>query len=308
MAVLTFAPVLFGANGVAARIAVDAVSPMVLVLLRWAIVVAALAVVLDAEQRRELLVLLRHHPLRLAWMGLLGYSGFNALFYTAAYSTSAVNLTLLQCLIPALVLIGAAVVFRVRVTILQAIGMVLTVIGALVVATGGDIARLANLTFNRGDALVLVTCFFYAAYTLGLRVRPPGSALVFFAGLALSSLLWSVPMAAGEVLSGHGYWPSLKGWMAAVFIAFGPSFAAQICFLRGVDLIGPSRAGLFTNLTPIFGALAAVLVLGERFSAAHAVATALALGGIALAEWRELPRRRPNSAVHVEPPCDAPLP
>ncbi len=70
--------------------------------------------------------------------------------------------------------------------------------------------------------------------------------------------------------------------------------------MRGVDLIGPARAGLFANLIPIFGALSAVVVLGETFLPAHAVAVALGLVGIALAEWPKgrsiVPRRARRSA------------
>jgi drug/metabolite transporter (DMT)-like permease len=51
-----------------------------------------------------------------------------------------------------------------------------------------------------------------------------------------------------------------------------------------VALIGPARAGLFINLVPVFGALLAVLVLGEAFGLYQAAALALVLGGIAVAE------------------------
>ena len=302
----------FGANGVAARLAVGAVSPMVLVSLRWGFVAVALAAVLKAADWRELQVLLRSHPVRLAWMGLLGFSGFNALFYVAAYATTAVNLTLMQSAIPALVLAGAALAFRLRVTALQVIGMALTMLGVLVVAAKGDLHSLLHLALNGGDALILLADVFYAAYALGLRVRPPGAPLVFFAGLSLSALAWSLPLSIGEVALGRSYWPSLQGWLATLFIAIGPSFTGQLCFMRGVELIGPARAGLFTNLVPIFGALSAVAVLGERFTPAHALAVMLGLGGITLAEWRGLPRRRLGSAaasaVDVEAAGDARLP
>jgi drug/metabolite transporter (DMT)-like permease len=57
--------------------------------------------------------------------------------------------------------------------------------------------------------------------------------------------------------------------------------------MRGVELIGPGRAGLFVNLVPIFGALLAVLILGEPFTAYHAVGLVLVLGGIWLAERKQ---------------------
>ena len=305
----------FGANGVAARLAVGAISPMVLVSLRWGFVAAALAAIFRRDDWRELGLLLRTHPWRLAWMGLVGFSGFNALFYLAAYYTTAVNMMLMQSAIPALVLAGSAVAFRTRVTALQVIGLLLTMLGVLVVAAKGDLHDLLRLAINRGDALILLTDVFYAAYTLGLRPRPTGSPLVFFAGLSLAALAWSLPLSVGEVALGRSHWPTPEGWLVTLFIAFGPSFTGQLAFMRGVELIGPARAGLFTNLIPIFGALSALAVLGERFTLAHASAALLGLGGITLAEWRGLPRRRPGgraagaaSAVHVEAAGDARLP
>jgi drug/metabolite transporter (DMT)-like permease len=71
-----------------------------------------------------------------------------------------------------------------------------------------------------------------------------------------------------------------------LYIGLLPSLAAQVFFIRGVELIGPARAGLFVNLVPVFGALLAVLILGEPFALYHAVGLALVLGGIWLAERR----------------------
>jgi drug/metabolite transporter (DMT)-like permease len=58
--------------------------------------------------------------------------------------------------------------------------------------------------------------------------------------------------------------------------------------MRGVELIGPARAGLFVNLVPVFGSLLAVVLLGEPFAPYHALGLALVLGGIWLAERKRL--------------------
>jgi drug/metabolite transporter (DMT)-like permease len=55
-------------------------------------------------------------------------------------------------------------------------------------------------------------------------------------------------------------------------------------FIRGVELIGPARAGLFVNLVPIWAAILAVVLIGEPFALYHAIALVLVLGGIWLAE------------------------
>ncbi|MGL4239687.1 MAG: EamA family transporter, partial [Beijerinckiaceae bacterium] len=62
------------------------------------------------------------------------------------------------------------------------------------------------------------------------------------------------------------------------------SLTAQLMFMRGVQLIGAARAGIFINLVPVVGPLLAILILGERFGWHHVVALALVLGGIFVAE------------------------
>ena len=54
--------------------------------------------------------------------------------------------------------------------------------------------------------------------------------------------------------------------------------------MRGVELSGAGRAGVFVNLVPTFGAIMAVVILGEPFAAYHVVALILVVGGIAIAQ------------------------
>ena len=49
--------------------------------------------------------------------------------------------------------------------------------------------------------------------------------------------------------------------------------------MRRVGLIGPGRAGLFMNLVPVFGAILAVVILGEPFRLHHALALGLCSAG-----------------------------
>jgi drug/metabolite transporter (DMT)-like permease len=90
---------------------------------------------------------------------------------------------------------------------------------------------------------------------------------------------------------GQFFMPTGKGIVLVIFVGLLPSFISQITFIHAVGLIGPARAGVFLNLVPIFGPLLAVLILGEPLSVYHAVALALVLGGIYVAEslgtrWR----------------------
>jgi hypothetical protein len=186
--------------------------------------------------------------------------------------------------IPIFVLIGALAAFGTHIGALQALGAIVTLIGVALVAARGDFTALIQLDFAIGDVFMLIACAAYAGYTLALRNRPAVPAFVFFAVLAGSALLVSIPLLLAEIAAGTVIWPTVTGWWILLYVAVYPSLLSQVFFMRGVELIGPGRAGLFVNLVPIFGALLAVLLLGEPFRAYHALALALVLGGIWLAE------------------------
>lgn len=282
---LVLTTLMWGGNAVAGRIAVGEISPMLLTGIRWIGVVILLAIFARRTVIAEWPVLRRHLPFLMA-MGALGFTGFNALFYLSAYTTSAINIGIIQGAIPIFVLIGAYIAYRTPVTLVQFVGAALTMIGVALVATRGEIAHAQALRINEGDLLMVIACALYAGYTVALRKRPAVSGLAMFSVMAAAALLTSLPLVAIEAAMGDFRAPTPTGWGVLAFVVLFPSFLSQIFFLRSVQLVGPGRAGLFVNLVPIFAAILAVLVLGELFQLYHALALGLVLGGIWLAERR----------------------
>ncbi len=227
---------------------------------------------------------LRRHLVYLMLMGSLGFTAFNALFYNAGHATSAINIGILQGSIPIFVLLGSFLIFRHRITRVQMGGVSITLLGVVIVASGGDLSELGSLSINRGDLFMLIACFFYAAYSLGLSRRPRVSALGLFFALAMVAWLTSLPLVAFETYQQGWQMPSTTGWIIVLMITLLPSLIAQIFFIQGVALIGPARAGVFVNLVPVFASIMAVLFLEEAFEAFHAIALFLVLGGIWLSE------------------------
>jgi drug/metabolite transporter (DMT)-like permease len=292
---LTVAALAWGGNVVASRYAIGAISPMMLTCLRWAIVVA---IFVGMGPRRGVgnWGEIRPYLGRALVMGAAGYTVFSAALYVAAYFTSAVNLAILQGAIPVLVLLGGFLLRTVRADPMQILGVIATLAGVAVVACKGDLAALAALRFNFGDVLMLLGAASYAGYTLALRRRPALPAMTFFFLMALGAFLSSLPLLGIEIATGHAQWPNLQGCAVLLFVGLFPSLIAQRCYMRGVELIGPARAGLFVNLVPVFGAFLSVAMLGETFGAYHAAALALVLAGILLAEHNALPWSRRSGA------------
>jgi drug/metabolite transporter (DMT)-like permease len=280
---LTLTTLMWAGNAVASRLAVGNISPMALTSLRWIAVCAILPFMLRHELKHYAPVLLAHRWLIIG-LGSLGFTVFNALMYLAAYSTTAINIGILQGSIPVFVLIGAFLAYRTPIGLLQALGVTVTILGVLVTASRGDVSVLATFAFVPGDLWMIIACVLYAGYTVGIRTRPAVPGLVFFTAMAIVACVMSLPLLFAEIWSGHFFWPTMKGWLILAFVAVGPSIMSQLFFLRAVELIGPGRAGVFVNLVPVFAPILAVFILGEQLALYHALALALVLGGIFIAE------------------------
>ena len=282
---LTTTAFCWGANSVLARLAVGEVSPMLIVSLRWLGVVMLFLFVRQAIYR-DWDKLKSHLPL-LFMMGALGFTAFNALFYLAAYTTTALNIGIIQGIVPVFLLIGMYFVYRSPVSLLQGLGVIVTILGVCVVASAGNLDKLASLSINQGDYFMIIACLLYSGYALILRKFSGVSALSLFAVIAIAAFIASVPLSLVEVYLGSSQWPTRKGWIVIILITALPSFLAQICFIKGVTELGAGRAGIFVNLVPVFASILAVSVLGEPFRGYHAVALILVIGGIGLAEIKK---------------------
>lgn len=282
--VLTMA--MWGGHSVVSRLAVGEISPASLTFLRW-IVVASLMFAVAGRGLRQHWPVLRPRLGYLAAMGSLGYTAYNILLYWSAHYTTAININIINGAMPALIFLGALLVFGQPVRLLQWIGTAVSMAGVTITAAKGDLSTLLELTLNRGDILIFIATALYAGYSVLLRNRPLVPSLVFFAALAPAAALSSIVLLVIEVAAGEFYWPTWKGWLVLLYVAIFPSLLSQIFFIRAVELIGAGRAGLFTNLMPLFGASFAMLILGEALMPYHMLALVLVLGGILLAEWRQ---------------------
>ncbi len=269
-------------NTIAGRVSTGEISPMLVVFLRWVIISIFLVIILNRKLISSL-PLISEKIIWLCLMGSLGLTGFNALFYIAAQNTTAINLGIIQGIMPAIILLGSVVFFKEKVNSIKIIGLVIAFIGVLVVVSQGEVQRVLLLSFNYGDIVMLSACFFYSGFTLGLKNKPTIDPLVLMTYFSLSAMFFSMPLITIEYYLGSSQFPTTRiAWLTILYIAFVPSFLAQVFFIRGVELVGASKAGLFINFLPIFAAILGVLLLGESLYTYHLISLFFVLFGIYL--------------------------
>jgi len=280
---LTFTAICWGMNVIFGQLAVGQASPMAVVTFRWLGVLLLLGIFSRNYLLQDWPILRRRIPY-IFFMGALGYTCFNSVFYLAAYTTSAINVGILQGSIPVFIVLGSYFFRHTNVSGIQIFGILATICGVCVVGSGGNLLNLTELVFKFGDILMIIACFLYAGYTIGLERRPKSSALGIFTLMAVFAFIASLPLLGIEIFLGMFQWPTRDGWVIIGLITLFPSFLAQILFMHGVEIIGPARAGIFANLVPVFGSVLAVFILDETFAIFQGVALVLVLGGIWLSE------------------------
>ena len=284
---LTLTSIFWAFNTVAGRAAVGEVSPLLIVSVRWFFV----SIILSILCRNQLIETWRILNKKIKWlifMGLFGFTGFNSAYYVAAHDTIAINLGLVQGTMPAFIIIIAWIWLKDKINFTQFLGVLITFIAVLIVVCSGNFNALIELELNSGDIVMIFACTLYAIYAVGLRKKPKISALPLLTFFAYIAFLGSFPGLIYEIYSNQLILPGQKGFIILGVIIIFPSFLAQIFFMKGVEKIGPSRSGLYTNLVPVFSSLLAVFFLGEEFKFFHLLSLIMIFIGIYLFEYNQV--------------------
>ncbi len=260
---LTLTPLFWACNAVAGRGLSTEIPPMAMTFLRWLFAILILAPVAWPHVRRD------WPSVRRGWksllvLGVIGVGTHNALAYLGLNYTTATNALILNSFIPVMVITLSWIFLRERLTALQLAGVGVSLGGVLMILTRGSLDALASFSLNGGDLLLILAMAMWSVYTIGLRWRPQGLHMLTFL---------FVLMVIGD-------------------LAVLPFFAMELAFGRhmvvtpaNIAEVGPSVAGLFVHLMPVFGVVLAWVFLGERLALFHVAGIALILSGIGITSW-----------------------
>ncbi len=280
---LTLTALFWSLNWVIGRAIAGHVTPFALAFVRWVVAVSVM-MPFAWPQIRAHRATLRRHWRTVLWLGFWGTGLHNVFAYMGLQYTTATNGVMLNSAVPVMIIVLGWLVYRETITRVQTLGVAVSLCGVLAILTRGDLSVLARLSLNKGDLIVLAGMTFWAAYTIFLRMKPPGLpglALLACCGCVGVTLLAPLFLYELAFLGGHvELTPATLGAMA--FIGIFPSFVGYVFWNRGVAEVGPNVAGIFMHLMPAFGALLAWLFLGERIRLFHVAGIGLILGGIAL--------------------------
>lgn len=265
---LTLVPLIWGGMFICGRIIAAEMPPATGAL--WRYVIASLALLFAHIWIQGALPRLSfRQALGLVLMGATGVASYNLCFMVGMQTVSASRAALIVNLNPALTVLGAAWLFGEKLTRQRIAGAVTALIGAIVVIGHGNPLSILSGQFSAADVIVFGCALSWTAYTLigksVLQGVSPLSTTTYaaLAGtviLAATALLMPAPLAVGVAPPDA----SFLGWISLLFLGVPGTAVAFVWFSQGVRELGPSRAAVFINLTPVFAVALAFMLLHER--------------------------------------------
>ncbi len=167
--------------------------------------------------------------------------------------------------------------FRQRPAVGTWIGAILAVIGLYFLSVT------ESLTISKGDFLVLLSAFFWAAHVLLIgwlspRVNSLKLASAQFAICAVLSFLVALNL---EVISLAGIWQGLIPILYGGLFSVGVAYTLQVVAQRHAH---PAHSAIILSLEGVFAAIGGWLILGEILGGRGLLGCALMLGGMILSE------------------------
>ena len=283
---LLLANLCWSGNALVARAFAGEIGPFTLSFWRWCLALSLLLpfVALPLWRHRAALA---HAGWRLLVLGGLGIAGYNSLLYSAAQTTAAINISLVNTCLPLVTFIGAGLLLNEWPARRAWWGMAVAVLGLAVLISQGQWSRLASLSFNHGDMIMLLAVVDWALYSLLLRrwssylqPIPPLALLGVFILIGVPLIL---PFYLFELSQGAHLALNAANLSAIAYTAVFASLLAYLAWNHGIKVVGAARAALTNYVMPVFTALLGWVLLGESLQVYHWIGAAMIFGGLLLA-------------------------
>lgn len=258
-----FAVVVWGASFIATKVALQDVSPVTVVWLRFSMGVLILGAAVAVRGEFAL-------PRRSEWayFALLGFLGitFHQWLQSNGLQTSEAGTTAwIVATTPVFMAMLGRFILKERLDWLKTLGIFLAFAGVLLVVSKGNLSSVSVGRFGApGDKLILVSAVNWAVFSVlsrrGLKAYPAGLMMfyVMTLGWLFTSLLF---FAGGNIAEVSGL--TFNGWLGIAFLGVFCSGLAYIAWYDALQALSAAQTGVFLYIEPLVAVVAAFFVLGE---------------------------------------------
>jgi drug/metabolite transporter (DMT)-like permease len=217
----------------------------------------------------------------LALTAVLGITIFNTLIYFAGKTTSAVNLSLIAISIPLFIVAISRIAFKEKVSNTKIIGILTIILGVLILITKGSLQALLQIKFAIGDLIMLIACFFFASYTILVRLKPKElPSKVFLFSVFVLGVLFLLPFYLWE----HLYYKKVifdsTTIFATTYVGIFASLVSYYLWNEAITLIGTQKTALIYYLIPVFSGVLAYFFLNQNIVLSQIISMGIIIAGL----------------------------
>ena len=245
------------------------VPPLTLNFFRWLIV----WIILIPFTAKDILIninIIKERFYSILLMSITSISIFNSVVYYSLNFTQVLNGALMISTIPVLI-IFISFIFRVEtINLNQVLGLILSITGVVIIITQLEFSRLIHLDVNKGDLWLLVAMLSWAIYSTMLKTHKTGlNYLTFISVIVTFGLIFLFPQFLFEFNNQELIKINFAFILIISYVVLFAGLGAYIFWNKAVLIVGPSRAGIFLHLMPVFSSFMAILLLNEKFMNFH---------------------------------------
>ena len=186
----------------------------------------------------------------------------NAMVYLGYNFTTAINGGIIATAQPATTVLLAWLIIREKINYTQFFGVVIAAIGVLIIITKGNPLGLANITFNKGDLLLLIGITAFSFYSVMLRQVPSAiSPMLILVVIQIMGALSLLPFYIYESISYKTVPLNIEAFMVLAWIGVVIAVIAVGMTNMSVLALGPNKASIGHYLRAVFTAGMAIILL-----------------------------------------------
>ncbi|MBO41636.1 MAG: hypothetical protein CMJ04_01415 [Pelagibacteraceae bacterium] len=222
-------------------------------------------------------------------LGITSITIFNSIVYYSLNFTQVISGVLMISTIPVMIIFISSLLKIEKTNVFQIIGVILSLTGVVFIITKADIEILKTLNFNKGDITMVVAMFSWATYSALLKKKKYELSQISLLEVVITfGLVFLIPIYFIEMNMGYLIKLGKPFYLTLTYVVLFPGLCSFFFWIKGISIIGANRSGIFLHLMPIFGAVMAMIIFGEKFMFYHFLGAIFIFSGIILSNRKKI--------------------
>ena len=248
---------------ISGKLGINKFSPLMLTFLRFLTATLIIFPIMK-EKEEENWKISKENLKEILPLGIIGMIGYHLLFFGALKYTSATKASMINAINPLITAVLASFFVNEKLSGKKIILIITAFSGVVLTIIDWDIMKILDMSFNRGDVLMLLATSCWAVYSILVKKTLKNyTPLKLTTYTFVSCVIMLFPFAIKEIIFDGALNVGIKPYLAVLYMGIFPTVIGYTIQQASIKEIGAGKSSLFINLVPVFSTIMAVVFLHE---------------------------------------------